>query len=157
MYLCQPEFSIMLHNLCIITWNMDVSLWQIVFCSHPTFVHASVHECMSTWLPMLAPHHLNSFMKTWVALCVCHNQPISGHSPLLECVHASVHCIYVHLTLYFIFIPLCKVTWKDVCPCVLLCDYSSKPTFSPTPWLACVHASVHVLLSTWLSISASPH
>ena len=118
--------------------------------------------CISTWMYVHLTAHVGSspfeqFHETWVALCVCHNQPISGHSPLLECVHASVHCIYVHLILYFIFIPLCKVTWKDVCPCVLLCDYSSKPTFSPTPWLACVHASVHVLLSTWLSISASPH
>ena len=132
-----------------------------VCCCHPTSVHSSVHEFMC--LPDCPCWLLTIWTVTWkhgwpcVILHVCHNQPISGHTPLLECVHASLHCINVHLTLYFIFIPLCKVTWKDVCPCVLLCDYSSNPTFSPTPWLACLHASVHVLLSTWLSISASPH
>ena len=161
MYLCQPEFSIMLHNLCIITWNMGVSMWQIV--CFVVILLLYMHQYMNLCPPDCPCWLLTIWTVSWkhgwprVALCVCHNQPISGHSPLLECVHASIHCISVHLTLYFIFIPLCKVTWKDVCPCVLLCDYSSNPTFSPTPWLACVHASVHVLLSTWLPISASPH
>ena len=48
----------------------------------------------------------------------------------------------------FQFDALCIITWNHGCPCVPLCDYSSNPTFSPTTWLECVHASVHVLLSS---------
>ena len=32
-------------------------------------VHASVHVFMSTQLPMLAQHPINSYRETWVPLC----------------------------------------------------------------------------------------
>ena len=122
------------------------------------FVHASVHEFMSLF-PCL-PHSL--WILSWkhgcpfVALCVCYSHPISCHVPLLECVHASVH-VFSSIWLPIQFDPLCIVTWKHGCPCVAQCMCSSHPTFGPTPWLECIHASEHVLMSTWLPMSASPH
>ena len=66
-------------------------------------VHASVHEFMSTLHPMSGPPPMDSYMESWVPLCVtpytpCLPPPISymeSWVPLLyvclECVHASVH------------------------------------------------------------------
>ena len=41
---------------------------------------------------------------------------------------------------------------------MVVCVCPSHPACSATPWLKCVHASVHVYLLMWLSMSASsPH
>ena len=48
------------------------------------------------------------------------------------------------------------VTWKGGFLCVALCVCPSHPTSGPTPWLKCVHASVHVYMSTWLQRCALP-
>ena len=42
-------------------------------------------------------------------------------------------------------------TWVTLCIC------SNQPTSSPTYSLACVHGSVHVLISIWLHMYALPH
>ena len=49
--------------------------------------------------------------------------------------------------------PLWIVTWKVGCPCVSLCLYPIHPGCGPTPWLECVHASVHEFMSTWQLMS----
>ena len=58
-------------------------------------VHASVHVCMSTWLPMLAKHPMDSYMERWVPVCgnvcVCLSHPACCPIPWLKCVHGSVH------------------------------------------------------------------
>ena len=57
-------------------------------------VHASVHEFMSTLHPMSGAPRMDSYMESWVALCVtaCASQsPYFVPTPCLECVHASVH------------------------------------------------------------------
>ena len=58
-------------------------------------VHASVHEFMSTLHPMSGPPPMDSYMESWVPLCVtvCVSQSsyFCWSTPCLECVHASVH------------------------------------------------------------------
>ena len=58
-------------------------------------VHASVHEFMSTLHPISSPPPMDSYMESWVPLCVSlclwPILPGSGPTSCLECVHASVH------------------------------------------------------------------
>ena len=130
---------------------------ELVCCSHPISVHASVHEFMS--LPdcpcLLHPIWTITWKHGWpcVALGVCHNQPISDHTPLLECVHASVH------VLMFIWLPIsvwCLVdSYMERCVplCSTACVYSNYSISGNIPWLEFVHASVHVFMSIWLLVS----
>ena len=90
-----------------------------------------------------------------VAVFLCPIHLIFIPTTCIECVHASVH-VFMFIWLPISCYPPFIVTWKHWCHCVPLCDYSSNPTFGSTPWLECVHASVHGLLSTWLPISSSP-
>ena len=125
------------------------------------YTHASVHQFMSTWLCMSAPPPMNTFMKILgllcVALCVCHNHYFSWSQTLVRMCTCNSTSIYVHMNLHFILTSLCIITWKDVCPCIAQCEYFSKPTSGPTPWLECVHASGHVFMSTCLPMSPSPN
>ena len=113
--------------------------------------------CISTCIHVHLTYHvcftfLNSDMETWVPLygSVCVLQSACfGPTPWLKCVHASVHVlcepefrILIHL--------LCIVIWKYGLPGVAQCVCSSQSTFVPTPCLECVHASVHVFMSTQL-------
>ena len=50
--------------------------------------------------------------------------------------------------------PVCILTWKHGCPCMALCLCPSHLISVPTPCLECVHASLHVLMSTWVPNSA---
>ena len=173
-------------------------------------VHASVHVCMSTQLPMLAQHPMDSYMETWISLCgsvcVCPSHPASGQTPWLECVHASIHiyiCTWLPMSTpcpmhslmetwvplcgivclsqspYSIPLPwlecvhalvqqfmstwlhmsaqtLCIVWWKPGCPCMSVCLCPSHPASGQTPWLECVHAPLHEIMSTWLPMLAQP-
>ena len=55
---------------------MGAPVWQCVCPNHvisghtPQLecVHASVHVCMSTQIPMLAQHPMDSLMETWVTI-----------------------------------------------------------------------------------------
>ena len=51
---------------------------------------------------------------------------------------------------------LCIVWWKPGCPCMAVCLYPRYLISVPTPCLECVHASVHVFMSTLLPILAQP-
>ena len=49
---------------------------------------------MSTLHPMSGPPPMDSYMESWVPLCVTacvSHSPGCGPTPCLECVHASVH------------------------------------------------------------------
>ena len=50
--------------------------------------------------------------------------------------------------------PSCIVPWRHGCSCMALCLCPSYLISVPTPCLECVHASVHVLMSTWVPNSA---
>ena len=84
-----------------------------------------------------------------LTLCVCHNQPISGHTPLSECVHVFM----------FIWLPIsvwCLVDsyierWVPLCGSVFV---SHSPLFLfPQLGIEYEHASVHVFMSIWLLVS----
>ena len=89
--------------LCIVWWKPGCPCMAVCLCpSHlisvatPCLecVHASVHEFMSTLHPMSGPPPMDSYMESWVPLCVtaCVSQsPWLCPTPCLECVHASVH------------------------------------------------------------------
>ena len=88
-----------------------------------------------------------------VTLCVCHNQPISGHTPLSECIHASIHVFM------FIWLPIsvwCLVDsyierYVPLCGSIFV---SHSPHYVASTCMECVHAPVHVLMWTWVLNSA---
>ena len=179
------------------------------FWSHTLF---RMCTCISTCIyvhltPVVAKPPMDSYMETWVPLCVCLIHPVSGPILWLKCVHASLHvyrstwllkcaapplhsymktwlllygtvyasqsphfcfnnlfrmctfisaCIYVHPTAHVISTHYGLVTRVPRCPCVAVYVCPSQPTSGHTPCLECVHASVHVYMSTWLTMSVSP-
>ena len=153
-------------SLCIVWWKPGCPCMPMFLCpSHlisiPTHclecVQASEHVFMSTWIPMLAQPPMDSYMETWVTLCdsvcVCPSHPASGHTPWLECVHASVH------EFMSTWLPMSTPspmhswmeTWMPLCGIMCL---SQLPYFCSPTCLDCVHASAHVFMSTWLPMSA---
>ena len=168
MYFSLPDSPCVVHPITILIWKDGFFCVVLGACSsHSTCgpttwlqcVHASVHEFMSHWLSMSAPSPLKTFMETWGPLC-----GIVSLSPSLFFMTHLGKNVYMYQYMYlcpslfpFSLTHLCIIIWNHGCPCVPLCDYSSNLTFGPTPWLKYVHASVHVLLSTWLLMSASPY
>ena len=113
-------------------------------------VHASVHVLMSTRVMNSGPSPLHSYMETWVAICgtVCLFQSVHfwSHNLFRMCTCIST-CIYVHLTPMLAQPPMDShmETWV---PCVVLCVCPHHPASVHTPWLECIHASVHKFMST---------
>ena len=123
-------------------------------------VHASVCEFMSTWLPMSAAPLCIAWWKhehPLVASCFCHNHFLSGHTPWLECVHASVHVyrstwlqkcsppplhsymeswVLLYITVYVLQSPhFCSNTLFRMCTCISACIYVHMPPHvSSTPY-----------------------
>ena len=114
---------------------------------------------MSTQLPMLAQHPMDSYMETWVPLCdsECVSQSPCFWSDTLVRM-CDMHQ-YMNLCLPYtpcLVHPLWIVTWKVGWPYVSLHVCPSHLIFVPTPCLECVHASVHEFMSTWLLMSGPP-
>ena len=118
-------------------------------------LYASVYVLMSTWILNSAPS-LHRYMEpgfTCVSLCECPSHPSCGPTPWLKCVHASVH-VYMPTCLPMYALPLLHSymqTWVSLCSTV--CVFQSL-YFCPHTFLECTHASVWILMSTWLSMSA---
>ena len=103
MNLCLPYTPHLVNPLWIVTWkfrcprvSLHVCPSHLIFVPTPYFewVHASVHEFISSWLLM----SVHPFCIVWwkfgcpcVSLCLCPIHPGCGPTPCLECVHASVH------------------------------------------------------------------
>ena len=110
----------------------------------PTPHVSSTPLCIVTWKP--------GFLC--MAVCVCHSHPTTGPTPWLKCVHTSVH-VYMSTWLTMSASLFGIVIWTSGCPCVAMCVCVcvcvcySQLACGPTPWLKCVHALVHVLMSTW--------
>ena len=102
------EFMSTLHSMSgpppwTVAWKVECPCVSLCLCpinphcgSTPCLdcLHASVHEFMSTWLPISGPPPMHSLMETWVPLYGSVFVPshlISVATPCLECVHASVH------------------------------------------------------------------
>ena len=132
MYACAPDSQHHLKTLCIVIWKHGYFCMALCLCPTPLIsvpipclecIHAPVHEFMFTWLPMSAP---SLSIVWWKHGCLC--------VALCPCL--------LH--------PLCIVWWKPGCPCTAECLCPSHLISVPTPCLGCVHASVHVFISTWL-------
>ena len=146
---------------------MDVTVWHCVCCSHPTsvprpwseYVHASVYVLFSAWLSMSTSLYKHTYMERWVLLCstVCMFQSLYFWSHnLVTSVHASVHEFMSTLLIMCVPPPLENVHGNMGTP-LWHYEFVTLTIFHYTSWLEGVHASVHVLLSTWLLMSASPH
>ena len=92
--------------------------------------------------------------SVWHCVCV----PVTLHCPhtLVKLSTSISTCIYVYLTLHVCSTPLCIVTWKHGFLCVVMYMYCSHPTSGHRPWLECVYASGHLLMSTWVQNSDTP-
>ena len=109
-------------------------------------VHASVHEFMSTLHPMSGPPPMDSYMESWVPLCVTacvSHSPGCGPTPCLECVHASVHEFMSTWLLMSGPLPMHSLmeTWHAVCLC-------------PS---ATLYGSVFVSQFSWVPLISVPH
>ena len=171
-YPCPSDSPCQLHPLCIVTCKHGCSVCPHVSSARPPFpgpilwleyVNASAHVCMSTWLSMSSQLPFHSCMQICVFLCGpmwLSDPPSSHYTPCLEYVHAPV-CIHVHLTAHVSSkltpAPLYLHTFRQACAplCGLLC-VSHSPLIWSLIFLACIHASVHVCISTWLPTSV-PH
>ena len=87
--------------------------------------------------------------------CVCCSHPTSDPTPWIECVYVYVHVFMLKWIPMSPQIPMHSLmeTWL---PCMAQCMFSSLIISVPIPCLECVHASVHVFMSTWLSMSSPP-
>ena len=120
-------------------------------------VHASVYVFMSTWVLNSAPSPMHSDMETWMSLCGIVHVPVT----LLLVPKLGYKCtcistgIYVHFTHHVCSTPFRNVHGNMGTP-LWHYEFVTLIIFHYTSWLEGVHASVHVLLSTWLLMSASP-
>ena len=129
------------HCLCI-----PVTLILVQHLGENVYMHQYMYICPSD---MSAPAPMHSYMETWVPLCgtvVVSQWPYFWSHTL---VHASVH-LFMSSRLPISRHTLCIVTQHHGFSCMALCLCPSHLISVPTPWLECVHASVHVLMSTWV-------
>ena len=85
------------------------------------------------------------------AVCVCPSQPTSGHTPCLECVHASVYVFMLTCLPMLAKAPM--ETWVPVCVTVCL---SQSPFFwSHTLFRMCTCISTCIMW-TWVQNSDTP-
>ena len=91
-------------------------------------------------------------MYTCMAVCLYPRYLISVPTPCLECVHVTVH-IFMSTLLPILAQPPMDSYIEGWVPCVSLCVCPSHPACGLTPCLECVHASVHVIMCTWLTRS----
>ena len=148
----------MLHNLCMVTWNMYVTVQQNLCVAVIPFVH--MHQYINL-CPYLTAH-------------VCSTQFEQFHenmgAPVWHCVFVTINLflvthlcqnVYMHQVHVFMFIWLPISVWYPVDSymerCVPLCStacvYSNYSISGNVPWLEFVHASVHVFMSIWLLVS----
>ena len=153
--------------LCIVWWKHGCPCVAVCLCSsHLIFVptpcleyfHASVHEFMSTWLPMYAPSPMHSLLETWVPLYgsvfVFQSPHFCSHTLFRMCSCIST-CIYVHPTPHVSSTPYTLLhgnldfpVWQCVCVCVCVCvpvTYHWSHTL--IKMCTCISTCIHVHLT----------
>ena len=107
---------------------------------------------------LLDPLCIVSWIKgcTCVALCVCVSQSCLLWSHTLVRICTCIRtCMYVHLTAH-----VCCTTFKFTCklgwPCAVLYECPSHCFSGLTFLLECAHASVHICMTSWLSMYGPP-
>ena len=163
MNLCLPYTPCLVHSLWIVTRKVGCPcashcLCPIHRCCGPTpcleYVHASVHEFMSTWLLMCGPPLCIVWWKPWcpcMTVCLCPWYLISVATPCLECVHASVHEFMS--TLHSMSGPTPVDSYMEIWVplCVTACVSHSPWLWSPTLFRMCT------CISTWIYVHLTPH
>ena len=103
--------------ICIVWWKPGCPCMTVCLCASHLIsvatpclecVHASVHEFMSTLHPMSGAPRMDSYMESWVALCVnaCVSQsPYCFSYTLVRLCTCIRTWIYVYLTPYVWFTP----------------------------------------------------
>ena len=112
MNLCPPGCLCLVHPLCIVWWKPGCPSMAVYLCpSHlisvatPCLecVHALVHEFISNLHPTSGPPPMDSYMESWVALCVTLSVSQSpwlwSHTLFRMCTCISTW-IYVYLAAY---------------------------------------------------------
>ena len=156
MNLCPPGCLCLVHLLCIVWWKPGCPSMAVCLCPSHLFslakpclacVHASVHEFMSTLHSMSGPHFMDSFMESWVLLCVtaCVSQsPYFVPTPCFECVHASVHEFMSILHCMSGPLPMDSYMESWVPPCVTACVSQSPYFCSHTLFRLCTSISTRI-------------
>ena len=118
------------------------------------YVYALVQVYMPIWLPMSTQTGLHSYMERCVPLCstvcvcVCSNYSISGNTPWLECVHASVH---VFMSIWLLVSPQTPMhsytdTWEPPCGSVFVPQSPHFYSFTLFIMCTCIRICIHVYL-----------
>ena len=170
--LCPSHLISVPHTLCISTWiyvHLAAYVWSTMhslmetwvplygscLCpSHLISVATPVHEFMSTLHPMSGPPPMDSYMESWVPLCVtaCVSQ-----SPYFCCYTLFRMCtcistwIYVHLAAYVWSTPMHSLmeTWVPLYGSVFVSQSSHF----------CCHTLFRMCtcISTWIYVYLTPH
>ena len=140
---------------------MGASLWQCICVPVTSFLflhlvyYVYMHQDMYSCLPdspcLLHPISILTWKDGFI--CVCFIHLTSGCTPWLECVYALVH-VYMST-----WLPMSTQTnlhsymerWVPLCGRIFV---SHSPHYVASTCMECVHASVHVLMWTWVLNSA---
>ena len=149
--------------LCLVSWKLGCPYLSLCLCPiHPACVPTILFRmctCISTCIYVhLTAHDYGpalcivwwKFGCPYLSLCMC--VPVTllvVPLPCLECVHASVH-EFMSTWLPIAGPPLMHRLMETVYPCMAVCLFPSNLICIPTPCLECVHASVYVIMCTWL-------
>ena len=158
MNLCLPYTPCLVHPLWMLHGNLGAPVCHMCVPVKATpcleCVHASVHEFMSTLHPMSGPPPMDSYMESWVPLCVtaCVSQ-----SPYFCCYTLFRMCtcistwIYVHLAAYVWSTPMHSLmeTWVPLYGSVFVSQSSHF----------CCHTLFRMCtcISTWIYVYLTPH
>ena len=168
MNLCPPGCLCLVHPLCIVWWKPGCPCMAVCLCpSHlisvatPCLecVHGSVHKFMFTLHRMSGPPPMDSYMESWVPLCVtaCVSQsPYFCYYTLFRMCTCISTWIYVHLAAYVWSTPYAYFDGNLGAPCMAVCLCPSHLISVATPCLECVHGSVHEFMSTLHPMSGPP-
>ena len=163
MNLCPHGCLCLVHPLCIVWWKPGCPCMAVCLCSSHLIsvstpclecVHASVLEFMSTLHPMSGPPPMDSYMESWVPLCVtaCLSQSPSFCSYTLFRLCTCISTwIYVHMAAYVLSTPMHSLMET----CMPL--YGSVFVFQSSHF--CVHTLFRMCtcISTWIYVCLTPH
>ena len=163
MNLCPPGCLCLVHPLWIVWWKPGCPCMAVCLCpSHlislatPCLecVHASVHEFMSTLHAIPGPPPMDSYIESWVPLCVtiCASQsPYFCSYPLFRLCTSVSRWIYVHLLLMSGPPPMHSLmeTWVPLYGSVFVSQSSQF----------CCHTLFRMCtcISTWIYVYLTPH
>ena len=129
--------------------SQSCPFWSHILVRMCTYIstHMHVHLTPYVCLAILAQLHKKHGCPS-MALCVSVSLLFWSHTLVRMQTCISWPPMSASLSLHSYMANIGAHVWHYMC----LSHFSS----GPTPWLECVHASGHVCMFTWLSMSASP-